>query len=554
MKRKLFRSAGVFWLLCFAVLLTFSVFADSAPEFVTDTPSTIAVPEGGELKLSVSVSGENLSYQWYKDDYPVDGQTGPSFSESGITSASDKARYYCYVQNPFGGISSTTCVLEVVQKPVITQDISAASLTLNKGDTITLSAAASGGNMLIRWFYQNGSGEYKVIPGQTGTTLSVSAEDVYNGTDIYCEFINDAGSATTSKCRITIKGVVVTPTPKPTPAPPTITKDPLGEYVDEGGSAVFIARADNTSTYKWRFISPDNSSTVEYDRITTQFPSLQVYGGDTETISLYYIPYELDGWKVACAFSNDGGTVVSKGAAIQVEKAASTLSIIAQPKGGTMAIDEREDFFLSIQASASKGGDITYQWYSAPTNSATAMQTIPGATFSSYRPERNVGTRFYRVSVTLTDKGVTSEPIFSSICSVTFTDSNAHVHSYSSVWEANDISHWHQCTCGDHADEAFHTYEWTVLKPASRDEDGEQKGVCAICGHETVQPIPAGSQPEEEPEVAPAARRSGVNHVLVILGVLALAIIAGAALLIRKVLLSDDEDEEEENRPAKGGR
>ena len=540
--------------LLMALLLSLSVYADDAPTFTVNTPASAAVAEGGTLTLSVTVAGQELSYQWYKNDMPVDGQTGPTYTEAGITAASENARYFCYVSNPFGGISSNTCVLTVVRKPVLTQDISASSLTVNKGDVITLSTAAGGGNLIVKWFYQNAAGDYKVIAGQTGTTLSIPADETYNDTYIYCEFINDAGSVTSGRCHITVNGVTVTPTPAPTagptpaPDPPVITKDPIGEYVDEGGTAIFIARADNTDVYSWRFISPDNSSTVEYTRITTQFPGLQVYGGDTETLTIANIPVEMDGWKAACSFTNEGGTVVSKGALIQVEKAASTLSIITQPKGDTMAIDEREDFFLTIQASASKGGTIAYQWYSAATNSAALMQTIPGATFSSYMPERVVGTRFYRVAVTLTDRGVTSEPIFSSICAVTFTDSNAHVHSYSSVWEANDISHWHQCTCGDHADEAFHTYEWTVTKPASDEEDGEQLGVCAICGHETIQPIPAGSQPKTTPEPTAPARRLGVNFVLIILGILALGIIAGAALLIRHILRSDDEDDYEDDQ------
>ena len=545
----------LFILLLVISVLSFTAYADDAPVFTVNTPSTATAVEGGTLSLSVTVTGQDLSYQWYKNDMPVEGQTGPGFTEAGITSASEGARYYCYVQNPFGGVSSNTCVLSIVRQPMIVQDISATSLTVNKGDLITLSASASGGNLMIRWFYATPSGDYTVIPGQTGSTLSIPAEDVYNNNFIYCEFINDAGSVKSGRCRITVNGASATPAPEPaaspTPAPPqpVITKDPYGEYVEEGGTAIFIARADNTETYRWRFISPDGSSRVEYDRITSQFPGLQVYGGDTETITLANIPFEMDGWKVACMFTNAGGSVVSKEALLQVEKNASTLSIITQPKGDTMAIDEREDFFLTIEASTSKGGSISYQWYSAGVNSAAAMQTIPGATFSSYKPERTVGTRFYRVAVTLTDRGVTSEPIFSSICAVTFTDSNAHVHSYSSVWEANDISHWHQCTCGDHADEAFHTYEWTVIKPATAAEDGEQQGVCAICGHETVQPIPAGSMAEEQPaeqqETAAPSKRLGVNFVLTLLGILAVGIIAGAALLIRHILRSDDEDDDD---------
>ena len=225
-----------------------------------------------------------------------------------------------------------------------------------------------------------------------------------------------------------------------------------------------------------------------------------------------------------------------------------TVSIIKQPKGASMEIDEQEDFFLTIEARTTKGGNLSYQWYSASTNSAAAMTIIPGATYNSYTPERVAGTKFYRVSVTLTDRGVTSEPIFSSICAVTFTDRTVHVHSYSDFWEANDISHWHQCTCGDHADEAFHTYPWTVLKAATKTEDGEQKGVCSVCGHETVQPIPAGSV-TEEPEVKTPAKKSGVNVLMLAFGLLAAGVVIGAALLIRCVLKDDGEDSPGEGTP-----
>ncbi len=544
-------------LLCAALLLTVNVFADDAPLLIEDIPDTVTVAEGGELKLTVTVEGADLSIQWYKNDEPVEGMTGTTYKEKGIGADSDGDRYYCYVQNPFGGVTSTTCTLTVVAKPTLTKNISASNLTVNKGDTITLSAEATGGALTVQWYYQQSGGEEKEISGQNTFTLSVKAGAKYNGADIFCRFTNAAGSVTSGRCRVTVNGAddptKPTPTPEPTAQPPVVTKNPIGEPpVEEGGMLIFIARADGTKTYKWRFISPNNATIIDYDRIGSSFPGLLVYGGDTETITITNIPYELDNWKVACVFTGDGGVSVSGEARIQVEKGASTVSITRQPKGATLEIDEQEDFFLTIEARTTKGGSLTYQWYSAPTNSAAAMTIIPGATFNSYTPERVAGTRFYRVSVTLTDRGVTSEPIFSSICAVTFTDRTVHVHSYSDFWEANDISHWRQCTCGDHADEAFHTYEWTVLKPATKTEDGEQKGVCSVCGHETVQPIPAGSVTEEPEQTAPA-KKPGVSILVIALGLIALAVIIAAALLIRYVLRSDDDEDdfeepEEENK------
>ena len=536
-------------LLC-AVLFAMTAYADDAPVITADLPNSTVVAEGGEFTLSIAAEGEELVYQWYKNDEPLEGQTGPSYTETQVSAASNNARYYCYVQNSFGGAASQSCVLTVIQKPVLTKDLNITSLTLNPGDTITLSAQATGANLMIQWFCQTSETDYHVILNQSSSTLSIPASEEYNNTEIYCQFVNEAGSVNTSRCRILINNS--TPSPSPTPAPtpviPNITKHPVGETVDEGGRAIFIARAENVRTYSWRFVSPDNSRTLEYNNLGNSFPGLVVSGGTTDTITLNNIPYELNGWKVVCAFTNDGGTVVSGEAGIQVMKATSTLSIINQPRGGAMAIDEKPDFTLSIQATSSNGGTLTYQWYTAESNSAAAMQPITGATNSSYKPDREEGTRYYRVSVTLTSNGVTSEPIYSSIVPVTFTGAKVHVHQYSDVWEANDISHWHQCTCGDHTDEAFHTYVWTEIRKSTKDTDGEQKGVCSVCGHETIQPIPAGSQPEDSPEptAAPARRASSNTPWMILLGVVAVGVITGAALLIRKVLLSNDEEDEDD--------
>jgi len=554
MKKRQKRVGFVLTLLCMIAALTVTAFADDAPSITTDLPTGMVVAEGGEINLVIVAEGENLSYQWYKNDVALDGQTGPGYSESGLTAQANNARYYCYVQNEFGGAASQTCTITVIQKPVLTKDLNITSLTLNAGDTISLSAQATGANLLIQWFCQTSDTEYHIIPDQSSPTLSIAATEAYNNTDIYCQFVNEAGSVNTSRCRITVNTATPTPSaspspsPTPTPAAPSITKHPVGETVDEGGRAIFIARADNVKTYTWRFVSPDNSRTMDYNNLGNTFPGLVVSGGTTDTITLNNIPYELNGWKVVCAFSSDGGTVVSGEAGIQVIRATSTLSIVTQPRGGAMAVDENPDFILSIQAKASDGGTLSYQWYSAPSNSAAAMQPIDGATNSGYKPEREEGTTYYRVSVVLTSNGVSSEPIFSSIVPVTFTGAKVHEHQFSDVWEANDISHWHQCTCGEHADEDFHTYEWTEIKRSTKDEDGEQKGVCTVCGHETIQPIPAGSQqPDDaaEPDPAPARRSSNLPW-MILLGMVAVGVVVGAALLVRKILLSkDDEDEDD---------
>ena len=522
--------------LLFAALGT-TALADDAPVINTDVPTALSVIEGQTLTLTVEATGGELSYQWYRvapeNDVLLEGQTSNTYQIAAVDASYNGAAFYCFVQNAAGSTQSLTCTVTVLSKPALTQDVSTTSQTLTEGDTIALTAGATGA-AAIQWYYKVGDGAPNPISGATTASLSVAATMEYNGADIYCQFVNDAGAVTTSFCRITVNAK---------PSAPVTTKDPTGEVVAEGGQAVFIARADNTKTYVWRIISADGSQYYDYTAARTVFPTLSISGGDTERITLTNIPLDMNGWKVACLFQGDGGETLSGEAGITVQKRTASLSIITQPIGGTMAVDENPNFVLSIQATSSDGGTLSYQWYSATTNSTAAMKAIAGATNSSYKPEQTEGTTYYRVSVTLTTNGVASDPYFSNTVPVTFTETKTHTHSYSSVWEHNDISHWHQCTCGEHGDEAFHTYEWTVLKAPTATEDGEQKGTCSVCGYETIQPIPAGSDAGTEEDEAPAKPVKKTNTVLlVIIGVLAAAVIAVAVILVRKVLRQKDEE------------
>ena len=66
-----------------------------------------------------------------------------------------------------------------------------------------------------------------------------------------------------------------------------------------------------------------------------------------------------------------------------------------------------------------------------------------------------------------------------------------HTHSYGTDWKNNETSHWHECTCGDKADVAEHSFgEWTVTKEASTTEPGSKTRSCSVCGFEETLEIP----------------------------------------------------------------
>ncbi len=106
---------------------------------------------------------------------------------------------------------------------------------------------------------------------------------------------------------IVTEAPVVTEAPSPTPAPvnaPEITKHPTDETVKAGGSCMFVAKYKNALWAVWHFVSPDGKTDMDYKSINTQFPTLEVVNGMYSGMTLNNIPFEMNGWRVYCRYSN----------------------------------------------------------------------------------------------------------------------------------------------------------------------------------------------------------------------------------------------------------
>ena len=97
-----------------------------------------------------------------------------------------------------------------------------------------------------------------------------------------------------------------------------MTKSPTSETVTPGGTAYFIARADNAREISWFISSPDGTKGYNAKDIKTDFPNVTCTGLGTETLIMTGIPAELDGWKVKCKFTGPGGSVFTEDAEIIV--------------------------------------------------------------------------------------------------------------------------------------------------------------------------------------------------------------------------------------------
>jgi len=73
----------------------------------------------------------------------------------------------------------------------------------------------------------------------------------------------------------------------------------------------------------------------------------------------------------------------------------------------------------------------------------------------------------------------------------------AHVHQFGTEWKKDATQHWHECSCGEKADIANHTWAWTVTTPATPTADGEETRTCSACGETQTRAI---DKLEEQPK------------------------------------------------------
>ena len=78
-------------------------------------------------------------------------------------------------------------------------------------------------------------------------------------------------------------------------------------------------------------------------------------------------------------------------------------------------------------------------------------------------------------------------------CTICGAENENHTHDWTGDWLTNKVNHWHECTCGEKADQAAHTFTWVVESETAVSETGHEE--CDICGY--------GKTSEKRPTTAP---------------------------------------------------
>jgi len=333
--------------------VTVTVGSTSAAPTITTQPTNKTVSLGQSATFTVVASGTGLSYQWQKlvnsawvnvSSSNTSGFTGATTASFTITSAaaSDAGSFHVVVSNAGGAVISKTAKLtvNVTTAPAIT--LNPSSQTVTAGNTVTLTAAASGNpTPTVQWQASTNGGPFANIAGATSTTLSFTAGTGQNGEQYRAVFTNSAGSATTSAATLTVN------------SPPAITSQPTNVTVTLGQTATFSVVANGTGplTYQWQkfiggiWVNVSTSNTSSFTGATTAtFAITSPVASDAGTY-----------WVVV---SNVAGTVNSNSVTLTVNTTVVAPAVVTNPSSQTVAIGST----VTFTASATGSPTPTVQW------------------------------------------------------------------------------------------------------------------------------------------------------------------------------------------------
>ena len=186
-----------------------------------------------------------------------------------------------------------------------------------------------------------------------------------------------------------------------------------------GGS--FTVQGNNNATQGYFKLSDTSECTIGtiYSDDTHKHPTADAYQGNPNSSGVFKI------------IGKSSGATVN----------AATPVINTQPISATYAQGDTPNA-LTVSASVSDGGILSYQWYKNGS-------AIGGATGKSYTPDiSTVGSATYYCIVTNTNSSATGNTTAtkqSNLATVT-VNAPAHTHSWETTWVSNSTHHWHNCT------------------------------------------------------------------------------------------------------------
>ena len=325
----------------------------------TSGPNDVAVFVGQPVTLTVTATGDTLSYQWFHGGAAISGASSATYSVA-AAAMSDAGTYYVVVSNPAGSTQSRTATVTINGPPVITQQPQ--TQTVFVGQTLTLKVVAAGAQLSYQW-----SKESTAIVGATSATYTKANVTAADAGNYQVVVSNPAGRVTSNTAVITVAGG------------PIITTQPADQTLFVGQTITLSVGATGTGLmYQWQQNGTDifGANSSEYTKTDAQVA---------------------DSGSYAVIVSNAAATVTSHAAQVTVYPAP---TITQQPAGATVPVGDA--FTVTVVAT---GQQLSYQWSKHGVQISGAMQstyTINHVAFA------DAGS--YQVAVSNPAGSVVSEP------------------------------------------------------------------------------------------------------------------------------------------------
>jgi hypothetical protein len=96
---------------------------EATPTAISKQPQGVTVDEGAAIELSVTATGGTITYQWFRNDAPIDGATLATLRIAAAT-ANDAADYRCVVTGGCGVVTSEAATVRVNRPNSVEDDLS----------------------------------------------------------------------------------------------------------------------------------------------------------------------------------------------------------------------------------------------------------------------------------------------------------------------------------------------------------------------------------------------------------------------------------------------
>ena len=181
---------------------------------ITAQPQNQIVSPGNAAKYTVTATGPNLQYQWYRkynndtEWYPMWGETDRTLVVSTSRYETVGSQFYCGItcvgKRETLGATSETAKLTFIKRPQIVTQPKSASVTAGKA--VTFKVKATGGALKYQWYViKSGTAKWVSIKGKTASSLKLTAKKSMNGNKYRCRVKNDAGFVYSDIVKLRVK-------------------------------------------------------------------------------------------------------------------------------------------------------------------------------------------------------------------------------------------------------------------------------------------------------------------------------------------------------------